>query len=135
MPQYTAHYRSHNNVLYFCRYHVIWCSKYRRAVLTGGVDTRLMAIIQDVCTESRAEIIALEVVPDYVYLMVDIDPQYGIHRLVRSMKGRSSRLLRQEYPWLRSRLPTLWTNSYLLSAGYPFPHEVFEQYMLEAKRH
>ena len=52
MSQYTIHYKSNNNVVYSCKYHVVWCPKYRRSVLINGVDTRLKAIIQDVCTES-----------------------------------------------------------------------------------
>ncbi len=55
--------------------------------------------------------IALEVMPDHVHLLVEVGPQFGIHRLVKLMKGRSFHILRQEFPWLKSRLPTLWTNS------------------------
>jgi putative transposase len=60
-------------------------------------------------------VIELEVMPDHVCLLCEVDPPFGIHRLVRNLKGRSSRLLRQEFPWLRSRLPTLWTISYLVA--------------------
>jgi putative transposase len=63
-----------------------------------------------------------------------VDPPYGIHRLVRAIKGRSSRLLRQEYPWLKSRLPTLWTNSYFVSTVGGAPLEVIKQYIENQKR-
>jgi len=53
--------------------------------------------------------------PDHVHLLVDVAPQFAIHRLVKVMKGRSSRLLRQEFPQCRTRLPSLWTNSYFVS--------------------
>jgi putative transposase len=131
---YTIHYKSHNNVVYSCKYHIVWCPKYRRSVLINGVDTRLKTIIQDVCTESHAELLRLEVMPDHVHLLVEVDPQYGIHRLVRAIKGRSSRLLRQEYPWLKSRLPTLWTNSYFVSTVGGAPLEVIKQYIENQKR-
>jgi putative transposase len=75
-------------------------------VLVTGIDVRFKEIIQDVRTESKAEQLQLEVMSEHVHLLVEVDPQYGIHRLVRAIKGRSSRLLRQEYPWLRSRLLT-----------------------------
>jgi REP-associated tyrosine transposase len=127
MSQFTIRYKSKNNVVYSCKYRVVWCPKYRRAVLVTGVDVRLKEIIQDVCTESHAEIIALEVMPEHVHLLVEVDPQYGMHRLVRAIKGRSSRLLRQEYPWLKSRLPTLWTNSYFVSTVGGAPLEVSKQ--------
>jgi putative transposase len=134
MSTYKIPYKSNKNVVYSCKYHVIWCPKYRRSVLVDGVDTRLQEIIQQVCTECAAEIFTLEVMPDHVHLLVEVDPQYGIHRLVRSLKGRSSRLLRQEFPHLRSRLPTLWTNSYLVSTVGGAPLEILKQYIEQQKR-
>ena len=134
MSQYTISYKSNNNVVYSYKYHVVWCPKYRRPVLVSGVDVRLKEIIQDVCTESLAELIELEVMPEHVHLLVEVAPQYGIHRLVRAIKGRSSRLLRQAYPWLKSRLPTLWTNSYFVSTVGGAPLEVVKQYIENQKR-
>jgi putative transposase len=110
--------KSNHNVVSSCKYHVIWCPKYRRPVLVDGVDERLKTIVRDVASETRSDVIGLEVMPDHVHLLVEVDPQFGIHRFVKLAKGRSSRFLRQEFPWLRSRLPTLWTNSYaVLSVG------------------
>ena len=134
MASYSITYKSNNNVVYSCKYHVVWCPKYRRPVLVNGIDVRLKAIIQDVCAECHVEILELEVMPDHVHLLVEVDPQYGIHRLVRSIKGRSSRLLRQEFPRLKSRLPTLWTNSYFVSTVGGAPLEVIKQYIENQKR-
>jgi putative transposase len=134
MSSYTISYKSNRNVVYSCKYHAVWCPKYRRAVLVNGVDSRLKEIIQQVCTDLRAELLQLEILPDHVHLLVEVDPQYGIHRLVRSIKGRSSRLLRQEFPQLRSRLPTLWTNSYFVSTVGGVPLEVIKQYIERQKR-
>lgn len=86
-----------------------------------------------VADERRAEIIEMEVMPDHVHLLVEVDPQFGIHRLVKLMKGRSSRILRQEFPWLRSRLPTLWTNSYFVSTVGGAPLAVIKQYIENQK--
>ena len=86
-----------------------------------------------VAGERQAEIIELEIMPDNVHLLVSVDPQYGIHRLVRQMKGRSSRLLRQEFPALRSRLPTLWTNSYFVATVGGAPLSVIRQYIENQK--
>jgi putative transposase len=107
--------RSNNKVSFVCKYHVVWCPKYRRQVLVKGADIRLKAIIREVCRERSAELIEVEVMPDHVHLLVEVDPQFGIHRLVKAIKGRSSRLLRQEFPQCRTRLPSLWTNSYFVS--------------------
>jgi putative transposase len=134
MSSYIVSYKSNNNVVYSCKYRIVWCPKYRRGVLVNGVDARLKDIIQSVCTESHAELLKLEVMPDHVHLLVEVDPQYGIHRLVRQIKGRSSRLLREEYPWLKSRLPSLWTNSYFVSTVGGAPLEVIKQYIENQKR-
>ena len=121
--------RSNGNVVYQCTFRVVWCPKYRRPVITGDVDTRLKQIIRDVCAERDAPIAELETMPEHVHLLVTVDPQYGIHRLVKQIKGRSSRLLRQEFPHLRRRLPTLWTNSYFVATVGDTTLEVAKQYV------
>jgi REP-associated tyrosine transposase len=126
--------KSNHNVVYSCEYHVIWCPKYRRPVLVEGIDERLEAIIRDVAAETRSEVIELEVMPDHVHLLVEVDPQFGIHRFIKLAKGRSSRFLRQEFPWLRSRLPTLWTNSYAVLTVGGAPRAVIKRYMENQKR-
>lgn len=122
-------YKSNRNVTYKCTYHVVWCPKYRRKVLTDGVDVRLKQLIQEVCEEKEAEIIELEVMPDHVHLLVEVDPQFGVHRLIKTIKGRSSRVLRQEFPSLKSRLPSLWTNSYFVSTVGGATLSVVKQYI------
>jgi putative transposase len=108
-------YKSNKNVMYSNKYHVVWCPKYRRSVLRNNIATRLEEILRDVCKQLEAEIIALEIMPDHVHLLVEVDPQFGVHRLVKRLKGTSSRLLRQEFSYLRTSLPTLWTNSVFYS--------------------
>lgn len=121
--------RSNNNVVYRCAYHVVWCPKYRRPVIEDAVDERLKQIIREVCAERECNLIELETMPDHVHLLVECDPQYGIHRLVKQIKGRSSRVLRQEFDSLRSRLPTLWTNSYFVATVGGAPLGIIKQYV------
>ena len=126
-------FQSNRNVVYRCHYHVTWCPKYRRSVLIDGVEDRLSEIVSDVCREKEAKIIELEIMPDHVHLLVSVDPQFGIHRLVKAIKGRSSRLLRQEFSFLRSRLPSLWTNSYFVATVGGAPLAVVKKYIEEQK--
>jgi putative transposase len=133
MPNYEVKYKSNRNVVYSCKYHVIWCPKYRRDVLLGAVEERLKVIIQDVCIEYDSEIIEMELMPDHVHLLVEVDPQFGIHKLVKNIKGRSSRFLRSEFRHLKSRLPTLWTNSYFVSTVGGAPIEIIKQYVENQK--
>lgn len=125
--------RSNKNIVYRCAYHVVWCPKYRRPVIEGDIEARLKQIIRDVCDERGAHLIELETMPDHVHLLVECDPQYGIHRLVKQIKGRSSRLLRDEFPTLRSRLPTLWTNSYFVATVGGAPLAVIKEYVANQK--
>jgi putative transposase len=104
-------YKSNRNVFSACHYHVVWCPNYRRKVLVQAIASRLKEFLQEVCLAYQAEIEELEVMPDHVHLLVSVDPQFGIHRLVKLLKGRSSRFLRQEFPVLKRKLPTLWTHS------------------------
>jgi putative transposase len=127
-------FRSNWNVVYSCKYHVVWCPKYRRPVLVPPIDARLKQVITTTLHERQAELIELEVMPDHVHLLVECDPQFGIHRLIRLLKGRSSRILRDEYPALRSRLPTLWTNSYFVSTAGGAPLAAIKQY-IENQKH
>ncbi len=133
MSDYKIKYKSNRNVVYSCKYHVIWCPKYRRPVLSNGVDERLKEIIKEVCIELDSEMIEMEVMPDHVHLLVEVDPQLGIHKLVKRIKGRSSRFLRSEFPQIRSRLPTLWTNSYFVSTVGGAPMEIVKQYVENQK--
>lgn len=114
-------FKSNNNIVYSCKCHVVWRPKYRRPVLKDGVDVRLKEVLFEVARERRAEIIELGLMPDHVHL------------LVKLMKGRSSRILRQEFPWLRSRLPTLWTNSYFVATVGGAPLASLREYIEQQK--
>jgi putative transposase len=133
MNEYTIAYKSNNNVTYSCKYHVVWCPKYRRGVLVDGVDVRLKEIIYLIAVELKFDIIELEVMPDHVHLLCEVDPQFGVHKVVKRLKGSTSRLLRSEFKWLKSRLPTLWTNSYFVSTVGGAPLEVIKQYIANQK--
>lgn len=135
MSNYSTYgYKSNRNVVYKCCYHVVWCPKYRRSVLYSGVDDRLKQIVREVCAEFDSELVELEVMPDHVHLLVEVDPQFGIHRLVKRIKGRSSRILREEFPWLKSRIPSLWTNSYFVTTMGGAPLAAVKKYIENQKQ-
>ena len=125
--------KSNNNVVYSCRYHVVFCPKYRRRVLVDGVDERLKEIAREVAEELSFEIIEMEVMPDHVHMLLEVDPQLGIHRAVTRIKGRTSHDLREEFPWLKKRLPSLWTNSYFVSTVGGAPLSAVKQYIESQK--
>jgi putative transposase len=126
-------YKSNLNVVHSSKYHVVWTPKYRRSVLIGDIAARCESVIRQVAEKYKAEVIALEIMPDHVHVLVEIDPQFGIHRLVKNMKGVSSHTLRNEFRTLKSKLPTLWTNSYFVSTVGGSPLEVIKQYVENQK--
>ena len=126
-------YKSNHNVVYSCKYHVVWCPKYRRKVLLNGVDTRLKELIQEICEEYRIDIIEIEIMPNRVHLLMEADPQFGVHKAIKQIKGRTSRILRQELEWLWTRLPSLWKNSYFVSTAGGAPLAVRKQYIESQK--
>jgi putative transposase len=126
-------YKSNRNVVYSCKYHVVWCPKYRRKVLTDEIATRLKELIIETAEGINADVIEMEVMPDHVHLLIEVDPQYGINKAVRHIKGVSSHVLRSEFPSLKSRLPTLWTNSYFVSTVGGAPLSAIKQYIENQK--
>jgi putative transposase len=127
-------YKSNENIVYSCKYHVVWCPKYRRPVLVDKIDTRLKEILLKIAQETKCEIIEMEIMPNHVHLLIEVDPQFGIHCVIKRMKGASSHLLRKEFPILKTRIPTLWTNSYFVSTVGGAPLATIKQYIQNQKR-
>ena len=127
-------FKTNNNIVYSCKYHVVWCPKYRRKILTGDIEKRLKEIIIKKTKELKSELIELEIMPDHVHLLIEVDPQFGIHKLVKNIKGYTSKILRQEFKVLTTKLPTLWTNSYFISTVGGAPLSIIKQYIENQKR-
>ena len=98
------------------------------------VSERLKELIAQRCSEISAEIIEMEIMPDHVHLLIEVAPQFGINQAVRSIKGFSSHTLRKEFPSLKTRLPTLWTNSYFVSTVGGAPLDSVKQYIENQER-
>jgi putative transposase len=124
--------RAKRNMVFSCQDHVVFCRKYPRHVLVNGVARRLKQISAkqisaEVADETHSILVETEVMPDHVHVLIDVDPPLGIHRVVKAIKGRSCRLRRNEFAWLKSRLPTLWTNSDFVSTVGGAPLAVIER--------
>ena len=73
--------------------------------------------------------------PDHVHLLIQCDPQFGIHRVIKQLKGYTSHVLRQEFPILKRRLPSLWTNSYFVATVGAVHLDVVKRYIEDQKGH
>ena len=126
-------YTSSNTSVHFMNHHFVWYPKYRRKVIVDYVETWLQDIIRDTARENNREIIAPETMPDHVHLFIKADPTVAPNNIIARIKGRSSRILRNEFPTLRSRLPTLWTRSYFVSTHVHVSSEAIKRYVEEQK--
>lgn len=128
-----SRYRRNAGATFSLKYHLVWCPKYRRKVLVPPYDARLKEIIAEVAAEAEMTVHAVEVMPDHVHLFVEADPTLAVAEIVNRFKGRSSRLMRQEFPALRSRLPTLWSRSYYAGSVGHVSATVVEAYIAAQK--
>lgn len=99
----------------------------------GEIERRLKELVYEAAEEINVEIIEMEIMPDHVHLLMEVDPQFGIHRAVKSIKGKTSRMLRSEFATLRSGLLSLWTHSYFVSTVGGAPLSAIKQYIENQK--
>lgn len=126
-------WRPGTNCKYNLGYHLIWCPKYRRSVLVGGVEIRLRDLLTEKAKILGVEIVALEIMPDHVHIFVHAKPTHAPHQLIKQFKGATSRVLRAEFKHLKSRLPTLWTNSYFCESVGHLSELAVRKYIEEQK--
>ena len=88
------------------RYHFVWIPARRKKVLVGGVSERLKQLLTDKCIELECSIVTMEIMPDYVHLLVDAPPNLAPHQIMFRLKGFTSFQLRKEYPHLK-KIPAL----------------------------
>ena len=126
-------YATNSHSVYTISYHLIWCPKYRRKVLKDGIDERLKELLVEKAKALDVTIEKMEVLPDHVHLFVKAAPIIAVHFIVNQLKGYTSRLLRIEYPHLRSRLPTLWSRSYYCESIGHISEKTIERYIADQK--
>lgn len=121
-----------NKSIYNIGYHLIWCPKYRRKVLTGDIERRLKELLNEKANELELKIEKMEIMPDHVHLFVKASPVDSPHFIVQQLKGKSSHQLRREYPDLLN-LPTLWTRSYYCESVGHISEDTVLKYIEEQK--
>ena len=129
----SSRYKKNAGAVYSLKYHIVWCPKYRRKVLINPIDVRLKALIAEIATEHNMSVLALEVMPDHVHLFIEADTTISVAEIVNRIKGKTSRLLRQEFPSLRSRLPTLWSRSYYAGSVGHVSQDTVQKYIENQK--
>ena len=133
ITQSNKNYHSGHSIVYSCQYHVIWCPKYRRPVFTETIEHRLKELILAKQDAYGYRVLEMEIMLDHVHLLLDVNPQYGIVKIVGQIKGYTAHMLRKEFPRLKSRLPSLWTRSKCMSTVGTVTLEVVKRYIEHQK--
>lgn len=129
----SERYKRNAGCVYNIKYHLVWCPKYRKKVLTGEIATRLRELLVTKADELGVEIQIMEIMPDHVHVFITGQPTEAIQHIVNQLKGNSSRLLREEFPELRSKLPCLWSRSYYAGTVGHVSEETVRKY-IEAQK-
>ena len=126
-------YDHSETLVYYMNYHFVWCPKYRRPVLVSEVRDRLEELIKKKCEEMKSEILSLSIASDHIHLFVKTDPRIAPNRFIGLIKGYTSHELRNQFPDLRKKLPTLWTRSYFVSTHGHVSDAMIKKYIDEQK--
>ena len=100
------------------RYHLVFVPKYRKRVLQGQVATRLGALLHQACEVNRWNLEEIAIQPDHVHLLVQVQPKYSVSRVVNTLKGGTSRVLRLDFPDLEEHLwgDSFWADGYFAAS-------------------
>lgn len=119
------------NCVHQTAYHVIWCPKYRKTVLTDAVSERFSVLIDEICIENKWAIISKEIQPDHIHLFVSIPPAVAVATAIKKLKGITARKLFIEFPELKEKLwnGSLWSPSYYVGTAGNVSAETIQKYI------
>jgi putative transposase len=128
-----SRWKTSSTAVFNISYHLIWCPKYRRKVLTEDVQIRMLELLHEKALELGMEIVEANILLDHVHLFVRTKPIHSPQFVVGQLKGYTGRILRQEFPKLKSRLPTLWTRSYYIDSVGKLNEHTVRKYVQDQK--
>ena len=122
--------------IYSLHYHIVWCTKYRRPVLTDGIDTDIKQYFSEMAAQYDFVITAMEVMPDHVHLLLDCKPQFYISDMVKILKGNTARWIFMKHPVIKSKLwgGHLWNPSYCVVTVSERSEEQVTRYIASQKK-
>ena len=126
-------YQTSRYSTYACEYHIIWCTKYRRSALSDEIQARFKELVLESEEKYGFIVRAIETMADHVHLLMSIPPTENVSIMVGKIKGMTAKVLREEFPHLKSRLPNLWTRSYFVASTGGVTLQVLKQYVESQK--
>jgi putative transposase len=129
--------RTGRHVVFLMHAHLVFVTKFRHQVFTDRHLTRLEEVMRDVCADFETELVEFNGEAEHVHMLVNFPPKVAVARLVNSLKGVSSRRMRQEFPDLVRhyyRAQRLWSASYFAGSVGGAPLSVVRQYIEQQNR-
>jgi len=132
----SSEIRTGRHCVFMMHVHLVFVTKYRKKVFTNETLDAVEKIFSEVCKDFEAELVEFEGEEDHIHLLVDYPPKVSVSKLVNSLKGVSSRLLRKEYPSMDRNYykGALWSPSYFAGSCGGAPLDVIKQYIEQQKR-
>jgi putative transposase len=115
------------------KYHIVWCTKYRRKVLDEKIQDRTKQLITETCKKNGYKLLEIEVMGDHVHCFIQGGGRDSVHRIVSQLKGATSSQLRKEFETLKTRLPNLWTRGYYAGSVGFVSDETVRRYIQNQK--
>ena len=128
--------RHGRHCVFLMHVHLVFVTKYRRDVFTKEILDDMCGILANVCRDFESELVEFDGEDDHVHLLVNYPPKVSVSSLVNSLKGVSSRMIRQkQYPSIRKKLwgGALWSPSYFAGSCGGAPIEIVRQYIEQQK--
>ena len=124
-------YRKTAHSVYDLKYHIVWITKYRKPVLQGQIALRVRELIRQTCATLDVYIVSGHVSKDHVHLLLSVPPNRSVSEVVQRLKGRSSRLLLEEYSELRRQFwgRHFWARGYFAASTGNVTDEIIKQYI------
>ena len=126
-------YQTTRSATYACEYHIIWCTKYTRSVLSSEIQERFKELVIESEEKHGFTVRALETMTDHIHLLISIPPTQAVGVMIGKLKAMTAKVLREEFPHLKSRLPNLWTRSYFVASTGGVTLQVLKQYVENQK--
>ncbi len=126
-----AEYNKSSHAVYDIKYHIIWVTKYRYKVLGGNMSIRLRELIRQGCEARGITIVQGNVGKDHVHILLSCPPSLAPSKIVQYLKGRSSRLLQEEFPELKKKYwgQHLWSRGYFCGTVGSVTEETIKNYI------
>ena len=121
--------------VYSLKYHIVWCTKYRKSVLINQIEEKVKALIQKIADDHSVQILIMETEQDHIHMLIECKPQHYLPNLIKAFKGTSARFLFLEHPELKTELwgGHLWNPSYFVATVSEHSETQIKEYIRSQK--